>query len=89
MLFVTLGMKISIPTIPAYLLSRAPLPAIAQTVAVARVAEFLNERNTLVVTGAGVSVDSGIRVSQQNIFTIIFPFSEHESRHTEESLAIT
>ncbi|KAG9095693.1 hypothetical protein FRC06_009522 [Ceratobasidium sp. 370] len=54
-------MKISVPNLPASLLSKDPLPPITHAVAVARVAEFLNEGNVLVVTGAGVSVDSGIR----------------------------
>ncbi|CAE6535753.1 unnamed protein product [Rhizoctonia solani] len=54
-------MKIKIPTIPEDLLSRRLTPAIDALVASERVATFLNGGNTLVVTGAGVSVESGIR----------------------------
>ncbi|KAF8596415.1 DHS-like NAD/FAD-binding domain-containing protein [Ceratobasidium sp. AG-I] len=53
--------KISIPTLPASILSRMPGPTISLPEAVARVGEFMSGGKALVVTGAGVSVDSGIR----------------------------
>lgn len=54
-------MRINIPSIPEILLSRKPPPTVAIEVAATRVAEFLSKGNALVVTGAGVSVESGIR----------------------------
>ncbi|CAE6517544.1 unnamed protein product [Rhizoctonia solani] len=54
-------MRIKIPTVPEALLSRGPTPVVDVLVASERVASFLNDGNTLVVTGAGVSVESGIR----------------------------
>lgn len=52
-------MKISVPNIPLGNLHITP--AISKTAAVERLAEFLAPGNVLVITGAGVSVDSGIR----------------------------
>ncbi|KAK7025205.1 NAD-dependent deacetylase [Favolaschia claudopus] len=53
-------MRISVPTIP-FLSSRPPLPQSSLQEAVDRVAKFLFPGNIAVLTGAGVSVDSGIR----------------------------
>lgn len=54
--------KISIPDLPASILARTPGLAVAYQEAVARVGDFLSGGNALIVTGAGVSVDSGIKV---------------------------
>lgn len=53
-------MRISIPTITLDPLARV-LPSISRETAVRRIAEFLSRGNVTVLTGAGVSVDSGIR----------------------------
>ncbi|KAG9002155.1 hypothetical protein FRB93_011781 [Tulasnella sp. JGI-2019a] len=58
-------MRITIPTIPLPTLSAAAKPrfynAVDYQVAAEKLAAFLHPKNTLVLTGAGVSVDSGIR----------------------------
>lgn len=55
-------MRVSIPTIPAALLrSSTSTQTISPAAAAERVAEFLAPGNVTVLTGAGVSVDSGIR----------------------------
>lgn len=54
-------MRLKIPGIPEALLSRNTTPAIDVLAASERVATFLSKGNTLVMTGAGVSVESGIR----------------------------
>ncbi|KAJ7281417.1 DHS-like NAD/FAD-binding domain-containing protein [Mycena rebaudengoi] len=53
-------MRISVPTIPL-LSTRLPAPQKSIPQAIERVAEFLSSGNVAVLTGAGVSVDSGIR----------------------------
>ncbi|GJE98072.1 NAD-dependent protein deacylase [Phanerochaete sordida] len=55
-------MRISVPTIPAAVLaSTSPAKTITPAAAVERIASFLAPGNVATVTGAGVSVDSGIR----------------------------
>ena len=55
-------MRVSIPTIPAALLrSNTSAKTISPAAATERIAEFLASGNVTVLTGAGVSVDSGIR----------------------------
>ena len=55
-------MRISVPTIPTSLISNASSSkTISLSAAVARIAEFLAPGNVAVISGAGVSVDSGIR----------------------------
>ena len=57
-------MRVSVPTIPDAVLRSAADAAgerIAPAAAVQRVADFLSHGKTAVITGAGVSVDSGIR----------------------------
>lgn len=55
-------MRISIPTIPHDLLYATPSwDSVAIAAAVQRVTAFLAGGRTTLVTGAGVSVDSGIR----------------------------
>ncbi|KAH8115623.1 DHS-like NAD/FAD-binding domain-containing protein [Phellopilus nigrolimitatus] len=55
-------MRISVPTIPTSLLApTATAPPILKTAAVERISAFLSPGNAAVLTGAGVSVDSGIR----------------------------
>ncbi|KAH9951208.1 DHS-like NAD/FAD-binding domain-containing protein [Amylocystis lapponica] len=55
-------MRVSVPTIPAALLrSATATQTISPAAAVDRIAAFLAPGNVAVVTGAGVSVDSGIR----------------------------
>lgn len=53
-------MRISVPTIPQAVLS-AVTPNISPAFAIERIANFLKLGNTTLITGAGVSVDSGIR----------------------------
>ncbi|KAF7975453.1 hypothetical protein HWV62_7766 [Athelia sp. TMB] len=55
-------MRISVPTIPLAVLSNASTTkVITPTEAINRIAAFLGAGNVTVLTGAGVSVDSGIR----------------------------
>ncbi|KAI5995551.1 DHS-like NAD/FAD-binding domain-containing protein [Pisolithus albus] len=53
-------MRVSVPTIPHVLTTASNAP-ISQAVAVERIAQFLSPGNVALLTGAGVSVDSGIR----------------------------
>ncbi|CAL1714214.1 unnamed protein product [Somion occarium] len=54
--------RLSVPTIPQAILSSATSSkTISPAAAVERIAEFLAPGNVAVITGAGVSVDSGIR----------------------------
>ena len=56
------AMRITVPTIPQYLLTASTSSAkLTREEAVDRVATFLSGGNATIVTGAGVSVDSGIR----------------------------
>lgn len=58
------GMRVSVPNIPEAILksaNAAQTRAILPAEAVDRIASFLSPGNAAVVTGAGVSVDSGIR----------------------------
>ena len=62
-------MRVSVPTIPDAVLRSAADAAgkrIAPAAAVQRVADFLSHGKTAVITGAGVSVDSGIRAYRGN-----------------------
>lgn len=55
-------MRVSVPTIPTALIrSATATQTISPAAAVERIAAFLAPGNAAVVTGAGVSVDSGIR----------------------------
>ena len=55
-------MRISIPTIPDSVLSSVlSTPVILPEEAAQRIASFLSSGNVALLTGAGVSVDSGIR----------------------------
>ena len=55
-------MRISVPTIPpAVLASTSSAKTISRAAAVERIASFLAPANVATITGAGVSVDSGIR----------------------------
>jgi len=55
-------MRIRVPDIPHTILSASfPLPQISSAEAIDRIAAFLGLGNVAVLTGAGVSVDSGIR----------------------------
>ncbi|KAJ7879923.1 DHS-like NAD/FAD-binding domain-containing protein [Mycena olivaceomarginata] len=58
-------MRISVPTIPL-LSTRSPAPQRSLQEAVERVADFLLPGNVTILTGAGVSVDSGIRAYRGN-----------------------
>lgn len=56
------AMRITVPTIPQYLLtSTSTRPTLSKAAAIDRIATFLDGGNTTIITGAGVSVDSGIR----------------------------
>ena len=54
-------MRVSVPHLPASLLGRAPVPFVPKDVAVERITSFLKPGNVAVLTGAGISVDSGIK----------------------------
>jgi hypothetical protein len=55
-------MRITVPGIPQAILSAASIaPRISRAEAIDRIATFLEPGNVAVLTGAGVSVDSGIR----------------------------
>lgn len=54
-------MRLSVPTIPAALSTALPTAPISKAAAVERIATFLAPGNVATITGAGVSVDSGIR----------------------------
>ncbi|KAJ7255492.1 DHS-like NAD/FAD-binding domain-containing protein [Mycena haematopus] len=58
-------MRISVPSIPL-LSTRHPAPARSLQEAIERVATFLLPGNATILTGAGVSVDSGIRAYRGN-----------------------
>ncbi|KAG6336031.1 hypothetical protein ID866_3066 [Astraeus odoratus] len=53
-------MRVSVPTIP-HVVTAASSKSISAAAAVERIAEFLSPGNVALLTGAGVSVDSGIR----------------------------
>lgn len=55
-------MRISVPSLPNVLLDASTsTPRTSHSEAVERIAEFIKPGNVAVLTGAGVSVDSGIR----------------------------
>lgn len=61
-------MRISVPGLPQAILSAANSSgrSISPSEAILRLAEFLEKGNVTVLTGAGVSVDSGIRAYRGN-----------------------
>lgn len=55
-------MRITVPTIPqALLTSASTIPTVSKAEAIEQITTFLKPGNVAVLTGAGVSVDSGIR----------------------------
>ncbi|KAF8524199.1 DHS-like NAD/FAD-binding domain-containing protein [Gautieria morchelliformis] len=54
-------MRVSVPNIPSAILNASKAPQISLEFAIDRVATFLSLGDAVVLTGAGVSVDSGIR----------------------------
>ncbi|KAI0738517.1 DHS-like NAD/FAD-binding domain-containing protein [Daedaleopsis nitida] len=68
-------MRVSVPTIPAAVLrsANAQSRSISPAHAVDRIADFLSKRNVAVITGAGVSVDSGIRAYRGKRGTYLNP----------------
>lgn len=54
-------MRVSVPTIPQSLLANHLAKQISAAEAIERVSSFLSAGNVTLVTGAGVSVDSGVR----------------------------
>ena len=56
-------MRVSVPTIPtsAFRTASAATASVLPAVAAEQVASFLSKGKAAVITGAGVSVDSGIR----------------------------
>jgi enoyl-[acyl-carrier-protein] reductase (NADH) len=57
-------MRLSVPNIPTAILSNAALrkaQSVSPAEAVQRVASFLSSGHAAVLTGAGVSVDSGVK----------------------------
>jgi NAD+-dependent protein deacetylase sirtuin 4 len=60
-------MRVSVPGLPQAILSAKPSARnITPSEAILRLAEFLGDGNVTVLTGAGVSVDSGIRAYRGN-----------------------
>jgi NAD-dependent deacetylase sirtuin 4 len=64
-------MRISIPTLPLHLANSSTAPFKAPSlqdvkVAAERLATFLEPRGAVVITGAGVSVESGIKAYRGN-----------------------
>ena len=68
-------MRVSVPTIPDAVLrtANAQKRRISPAVAVDRIAAFLAHGNAAVITGAGVSVDSGIRAYRGTNGTYLNP----------------
>jgi NAD+-dependent protein deacetylase sirtuin 4 len=54
-------MRISVPHLPHALLGRPPVQPVPTAEAIERITAFLKPGNVAVLTGAGVSVDSGIK----------------------------
>jgi hypothetical protein len=57
-------MRLSVPNIPAAVLSKAAQrkpQAVSSSEAIQRIASFLSDGHAAVLTGAGVSVDSGLK----------------------------
>jgi len=55
-------MRISVPGLPHAILSaKSTTPPVSPQEAIYRLSEFIKRGNVLLITGAGVSVDSGIR----------------------------
>ena len=57
-------MRLSVPNIPASILANAALrnvPSVVPAEAVQRITSFLSSGTAAVLTGAGVSVDSGVK----------------------------
>jgi hypothetical protein len=59
-------MRVSVPNIPIGLLYAAKPSPVSLDHAVAKVVAFLSSGNITALTGAGVSVDSGIRAYRGN-----------------------
>jgi hypothetical protein len=60
-------MRVSVPGLPQAILSaKSSALNITPSEAILRLAEFLGNGNVTVLTGAGVSVDSGIRAYRGN-----------------------
>jgi hypothetical protein len=55
------AMRVSVPTIPTRSALAPSAPPISPAAAIERISEFLRPGNVCLLTGAGVSVDSGIR----------------------------
>lgn len=60
------SMKIRIPQAPLRAANRQALPPPTKAFAIERITRILNNGNVLALTGAGVSVDSGIRAYRGN-----------------------
>ena len=54
-------MRVSVPTIPKALFPPTTRPTLSHSAAVERIADFLAPGNVTLLSGVGVSVDSGIR----------------------------
>lgn len=60
-------MRVSVPGLPQAILSaKSSTQNISPSEAILRLAEFLGKGDVAVLTGAGVSVDSGIRAYRGN-----------------------
>jgi NAD+-dependent protein deacetylase sirtuin 4 len=60
-------MRVSVPGLPQAILSaKSSALNISPSEAILRLAEFFGDGNVTVLTGAGVSVDSGIRAYRGN-----------------------
>ena len=64
LLFLVQYMRLSVPNIPPAILSTASqrnTPSVSSSEAVQRISSFLSSGRAAVLTGAGVSVDSGVK----------------------------
>jgi NAD-dependent deacetylase sirtuin 4 len=75
-------MRISVPNIPPSILANAALrnvPSVLPAEAVQRIASFLSSGTAAIVTGAGVSVDSGVKAYRGKDGRYMNPDYKYES----------
>ena len=88
-------MRLSVPNIPATVLSKAAQhksKSVSSSEAIERIASFLSEGHAAVLTGAGVSVDSGLKAYRGKDGRYTNPDYEcahHLTRHVPHSLSLT
>jgi len=83
-------MRISVPNIPPAILATAKLrnaPIVPPSEAVQRIASFLSSGRAAVLTGAGVSVDSGVKAYRGKDGRYMNP--DYKCVHNRDSLLST